>query len=233
MRPECFEALDPHDIPPTTMPQLLSASRSRKRYAQFVVWVRKTHGWIGLWGALLGLTFGISGIWLNHRAVLKLPPVAQQRSQAQLALPDPVPATAPAMAEWLASQLQLGATANSIRVDPPKPAPWGGNLRQPEHWVFNFGGPDVVVQADYWRGNQSVSVSTVSNGFLATLTNMHKGVGMSTPWILLVDSLAVSMIFLSISGVILWVQMNRRRALGVGIFCVSVTLTLGLVAQRL
>ncbi len=203
------------------------------RYAQFVVWVRKTHGWIGLWGAVLGLMFGASGIWLNHRAVLKLPPVAQHRSNAQIVLPEPVPASAPEMADWLASQLRLSAAANSIRIDPPKPVPWAEKERQPEHWVFNFGGPDAVIQADYWRGNQSVSVSTVSYGVVATLSNMHKGVGMSTAWILLVDSLAVCMIFLSVSGVILWVQMNRRRAVGVGIFGASVALTLGLVAQRL
>ena len=37
-----------------------------------VAWLRKAHGWIGLWGATLGLLFGTSGIWLNHRAVLAL-----------------------------------------------------------------------------------------------------------------------------------------------------------------
>lgn len=231
--PEYFDGLDANDFPAAAKPQLPSAQRSRQRYAMFVLWVRKTHGWIGLWGAILGLTFGVSGIWLNHRAVLKLPPMSQHRSNAQIALPDPVPATPPAMADWLASQLHLGAAPNSIRIDPPKPVPWAEKERQPEHWVFNFGGPDEVIQADYWRGNQSVAVNTVSNGLIATLTNMHKGVGMSMAWILLVDTLAASMIFLSISGVILWVQMNRRRAVGVGIFCASVAMTFGLVAQRL
>jgi hypothetical protein len=41
------------------------------------------------------------------------------------------------------------------------------------------------------------------------------------------------MVFLSISGVILWVQMNRRRAVGVGIFSVSVLTALGMVLARL
>ncbi len=231
--PEYVDVLDTTDFPAATKPLLPSAQRSRQRYALFVLWVRKTHGWIGLWGAILGLTFGVSGIWLNHRAVLKLPPMAQQRSNAQIALPTTIPATPAEMGHWLTSQLQLGAAPNSTRIEPPKPVPWGDGARQPEHWVFNFGGPDEVIQADYWRGNQSVAVSTISNGILATLTNMHKGVGMSMAWILLVDSLAASLIFLSISGVILWVQMNRRRALGVGIFCASVALTFGLVAQRL
>ena len=36
-------------------------------------WLRQAHGWIGLWGALLGLLFGISGFLLNHRNLLKLP----------------------------------------------------------------------------------------------------------------------------------------------------------------
>jgi len=210
-----------------------SVTGKRQRYAQFVLWVRRTHGWVGLWGALLGLTFGLGGIWLNHRAVLKLPPVAQHRSNTQIALPDPMPETAPAMAQWLQTELQFNAPANTVRVEPPKAVPWSDTVRQPEHWMFSFGGPNETVQIDYWRGNQSVTVSTVSNGFVATLTNLHKGVGMSVGWILLVDSLAVSIIFLSISGVILWVQMNRRRAVGVGIFCTSVAVACSIVAPRL
>jgi hypothetical protein len=47
--------------------------RTAERRAAIIRWVRKTHGWIGLWGAILGLLFGISGIALNHRAMLKFP----------------------------------------------------------------------------------------------------------------------------------------------------------------
>src|SRR5271169_2736198 len=65
--------------------------QSLQRRTLILQWIRNTHGWIGLWGALLGLMFGIAGIWLNHRAVLKLPQ-AQQRVNAQLVLPDPAPA---------------------------------------------------------------------------------------------------------------------------------------------
>jgi hypothetical protein len=104
---------------------------------------------------------------------------------------------------------------------------------QPERWLFNFGGPDTIVQADYWRGNRSVGVTTTSNGFVATLTNLHKGVGMPVAWILLVDTLAGSLIFLSISGVALWMLTHRRRRVGLVIFGTSVALTLGLVIARI
>ena len=89
---------------------------------------------------------------------------------------------------------------------------------QPERWIFNFGGPNSVMQVEYWGGNKSASVRTTQNGFIATLTNLHKGVGMPIPWILLIDTLAGSLIFLSISGLILWWETNRRRTLGIAIF---------------
>ena len=31
---------------------------------------------------------------------------------------------------------------------------------QPERWIFNFGGPNHVVQVEYWVGNKSASVRT-------------------------------------------------------------------------
>ena len=213
------------------------AAQALQRRAIAVQWVRKTHGWIGLWGAILGLLFGTAGIWLNHRAVLKLP-LAQQRANAQLALPEPPPASAAEMAVWLQAALDQNRPPNSVRTEPARPVAWGEKgqddpLMQPERWTFNFGGPDAIVQADYWRGNRSVGVTTTENGFVATLTNMHKGTGMSVGWILLVDTLAGSLIFLSISGVILWMLTHRRRAVGLAIFGSSLALTLGLALAQL
>jgi len=205
----------------------LESLRVNRRLA-FVRWVRKTHGWFGLWGALLGLMMGTSGVWLNHRATLKLELPAQQQLNAQLALPDPAPATAEAMAAWLQGALKLERGPNNTRVEPARPAPWDRQLMQPERWTFAFGGPDRVVQVEYWAGNRSASVRTTTNGFIATLTNLHKGVGMPVPWILLIDTLAGSLIFLSLSGIILWWETNRQRKLGIAIFATAVSVTVGL-----
>jgi len=209
----------------------------------FVRWVRKTHGWFGLWGALLGLMTGTSGVWLNHRAVMKLPLPDQQQANTQVALPDPRPQTVEEMVAWLQQTLKLDRPANNIKVDRARPVPWtekgaekGGDAKpvmQPERWSFNLGGPNKVVQVEYWVGNKSASVRTTDNGFIATLTNFHKGVGMPVPWILLIDSLAGSLIFLSISGAILWWETNRRRRLGLAIFSTAVALTVGLAVWPL
>ncbi|WP_423837609.1 PepSY-associated TM helix domain-containing protein [Variovorax terrae] len=231
-------------------PRLRHTDRPRRgqRYPTFMRWVRKSHGWIGLWGAALGLLFGFSGIWLNHRAVLKLPPFSQQRINGQIELPGPAPASAAEMQAWLQAALGLAGPANAVRIEPARPVAWADKaaspaadtpahahdapLMQPEHWVFSFGGPQALVQADYWRGNHSVGVTTTRSGLVGTLTNMHKGTGMPLAWILLVDTLAGSLILLSVSGVLLWMQTNPRRMAGAAIAGTSLALTLGLALAR-
>jgi hypothetical protein len=200
-------------------------------------WLRKTHGWIGLWGAVLGLLFGMAGFWLNHRAVLKVP-TSQLRESAQIPLPEPAPATPAAMAAWLRGALQQSRDANTTRVESARPLPWpqadGKALVQPERWLFSFGGPDKLVQADYWKGNRTVGVTTTRNGFAATIANFHKGVGMPVAWILLVDTLVGSMIFLSISGVLIWLLSNRRqRRSGIVVLVSSLAATFGIIAWAL
>ena len=213
------------------------------RRLTFVRWVRRTHGWFGLWGAILGLMAGISGIWLNHRSVLKLELPDQHQSSAQLVLPDPHPADAKAMAAWLQQELKVDGPPVNSRVERSRPVPWaergaerGGEGRppmQPERWMFTFGGPNKTMQVEYWVGNKAASVRTTQNGFIATLTNLHKGVTRPTPWILLIDTLAGAMIFLSISGTILWWETNRKRVAGLVIFGVSVVVTAALAMSSL
>ena len=147
----------------------LASNRVNRRLA-FVRWVRRTHGWFGLWGALLGLMMGFSGVWLNHRNVMKLQLPDQQQINAQLALPDPRPATIDAMAAWLQQALKVDRPANNMRVErvaagaPGRKRGGAGRrgrpLMQPERWTFNFGGPNKVIQVEYWVGNKSVGVRT-------------------------------------------------------------------------
>jgi uncharacterized protein len=51
---------------------------------------------------------------------------------------------------------------------------------------------------------------------------------MPVPWILLVDTLAGSLLLLSLSGAVLWWETKRRLRLGIAIFGVSVAVTAGL-----
>jgi uncharacterized protein len=70
-------------------------------------------------------------------------------------------------------------------------------------------------------------------GVIATLANLHKGVGMPVAWILLVDTLAGSMILLSLSGLALWMLTRRKRALGLAIAASALAATAGLAIAHL
>jgi hypothetical protein len=215
-------------------PQAADAADSRSRRATVLKWLRKTHGWIGLWGAALGLLFGTSGILLNHRAVMKIPAVQNQESTVQIALSSPAPADADAMAEWLQRSLALTVEASKVKAERARPVAWGDqSVTQPARWSASFTAPNSNVQAEYWVGNSFVTVKRNDTNAFGVLSNLHKGTGMSAAWILLVDTLAGSIILLSVTGVLLWALMTRRRMVGTAIAAGSLALLLGIAAGSL
>jgi hypothetical protein len=214
--------------------QALAQGDSRSRRATFLKWLRKMHSWIGLWGAALGLLFGTSGILLNHRAVMKIPAVQTQESTVQLPLPSPAPADAEAMAAWLQQSLALTREAGKVKAEKPRPVAWGAQaVTQPARWTASFTAPDSNVQAEYWVGNSFVTVKRNETNAFGVLSNMHKGTGMGIGWILLVDTLAGSIILLSITGVLLWALMTRRRMVGTAIGMSSLAVLFGIAAQSM
>ena len=217
----------------------LPSNRVNRRLA-FVRWVRRTHGWFGLWGALLGLMTGTSGIWLNHRSVLKLELPDQQQINAPARDARPAAGDGRGHGRLVAADAEGRSPGDQHRGSSARGlcpgrsgAARAGRAMQPERWTFVFGGPNKVIQVEYWVGNKSVGVRTTQNGFIATLTNLHKGTTMPVPWILLIDTLAGSLIFLSISGAILWWETHRRRLAGLVIFGVSVAVTVALAMSPL
>jgi len=205
-----------------------AAARGMTRI-QFIRWLRKMHGWVGLWGATLGLLFGSSGILLNHRAVMKIDAARSQESTVQLPLPQPAPQSAQDMVEWLRDYLNLDHPNLRSREEKAHPVAWGDkSLTQPAHWQMSLTTARMNVQADWWVGNDFVTLKRSDNNFFAVLTNLHKGVGLGVAWVLLVDTLAGSIILLSLTGVILWTQLNRRRLLGAAIGVGGLVATLAL-----
>ncbi|MGZ5884615.1 MAG: PepSY-associated TM helix domain-containing protein [Burkholderiaceae bacterium] len=211
-----------------------STGSSQARRGVFLKWLRKMHGWIGLWGAALGLLFGVTGILQNHRAILKIPAAQAEESTVQLPLPTPAPADTQAMANWLQQELKLDRAATRVKSEQPRPVAWGDKtLKQPAHWSAAFSSPRVNLQTDYWVGNSFITVKRNDNNVFGTLNNLHKGVGVGIGWILLADTLAGSIILLSLTGVILWSQLNRRRLIGAAIGLTSLGLMIVLSLQSM
>lgn len=191
--------------------------RSRSRRAVFLTWLRKTHLYLGLWGALLGLLFGATGILLNHRAVMKIPVEKTVQTTAQLPLPADGFATPGQMADWLQKELKFTPSqAPGIKSQPARKVIWAErDVLQPERWSINLANPQRTVNAEYFVGNRFIKLDLADATPIGTLTRLHMSAGAGVFWILLSDTIAGGMMLLSITGLLLWTQLHRVRTVAV------------------
>lgn len=82
--------------------------------------LRKIHGWLGLWGAVLGLLFGVSGFLLNHRAVMKIPAARMEATEIQLAMAQPYPQDQKAFVRYIQQALDISQAPARPKGRPPQ-----------------------------------------------------------------------------------------------------------------
>lgn len=190
--------------------------------------LRKIHGWLGLWGAVLGLLFGVSGFLLNHRAVLKIPAVQMDASEIQLQVPEPRPANAREFTRFI--QQSLAISHDPVQRKPRKGEQasaarfMGKDMPQPALLEVNFQLPQAAIHAEYVVGNRFATVTREDANVWGFITRMHKGVGANTAWVLLADSIAGALMLLSITGVLLWTKMRGSRLVMSGLIGGSLVL---------
>jgi hypothetical protein len=184
--------------------------------ASVLKWLKRTHAWTGFWGALLFLMLGTSGVLLNHRQQLKIDtgePV--EVSTVRLPVGPTEIADAEALGAWgtrtLAlpgvpqpAKLEVAATNASFAGHPVKPV---------ETWGRTFNLTNGRVTLEYVPGANFVSARRDAVGVLATLKNLHKGVGLPIAWVLLIDTIAGALIVMALTGFLLWSRLHGPRLL--------------------
>ena len=199
-------------------PRSTAHKRTRSRRAVFLSWLRKTHLYVGLWGAALGLLFGVTGILLNHRAIMKIPVEKTVMKTVQLPLPQQRSFSNPAeISDWLQNELGFTPTAPAVlKKHPATTVLWADReVKQPERWTVSLTRPERGMNAEYFVGNRFVKLDQVDATPIGTLTRLHMSVGANAFWVLLSDTIAGGMILLSITGLLLWTQLHTVRTLGV------------------
>lgn len=185
---------------------------SRLRRAKFLVWLRRSHAWLGLWGAALALLFGATGFLLNHRMIMKIPAAKVEQTVIQLPLPEPHPANAQALAQWLQAALSVDKPPILVKVEPQQTVVWNGEtLQQPQMWRVFFVSPQRAFNAEYWAGNAFVTVKRQDPNLFSLLMRLHMGTGVNATWVLLVDTLAGGLIALALTGILLWSRLHGSR----------------------
>lgn len=191
--------------------------RGRSCRAIFLTWLRKIHLYVGLWGALLGMLFGITGFLLNHRAILKIPVTYTAQKTVQVPLPEKGFSSPQELSVWLQQELKFKPVAPPvIKSEPAKKVFWAGNeFEQPPRWAISLNRPDGGVNAEYFVGNRFVKLDHVDTTLMGTLARLHMSVGVNAFWVLLTDTIAGALILLSITGILLWTQLHTIRTAAV------------------
>lgn len=179
-------------------------------------WLKRTHAWSGLWGALFFLMMGASGFLLNHRAQAKID-TGEPFELAAVELPV-APGQlkdADALGRWAKARLGLPVEAQAPKSGPKKPEAkfMGRAVEQPEKWGRTFAMPDARVTVEYVPGANHVTAKREEINALGVIKNLHKGVGLPIAWVLLIDTIAGALIVMAVSGFLLWSRLHGPRLL--------------------
>jgi hypothetical protein len=194
------------------------------RNGTFLKWLKRTHAWLGLWGAALGLLFGVSGFLLNHRAQLKINAVTPVENTVQVALPDEARIDPRAFSHWFAGYAGMNEHPR-MRTQPSKTVIWNDRpVQKPAEWSVTFSKPEFDVSATYTQGNSLVEVKRTERNFWGVITRLHKGDGASIGWVLLIDTLAGALVMLCITGFLLWSRLHGPRLVALGLMASVIVL---------
>jgi uncharacterized protein len=187
------------------------AALAQRRRAALLRWLRQVHGWLGLWGAVIGFLLGFTGIVLTHRAILKLPIDKGEQSVVQVRVAAP-PVNAEALAAALSRELGFDGQPPRIRIEPARAVEWNSvGVQQPQRWELFFDHPSRRARVEYFVGNGFAKVEKYDATWIGTLTRLHMSTGVDAFWVLLMDTIAASFMVLALTGTLLWTQMRPAR----------------------
>ena len=215
----------PFALPRLNQSKLLFVPKSWQR-VKIINWLKRIHAWAGFWGALLFLLMGTSGFLLNHRDKLKIDTgEPQEVSAIEIAVQPGQFADAKALGVWAKDALHLKVDGKPPRAEPGgKKKFMGQALPEREKWVQAFTLPDQRVTVDYVPGASFVSARTEAVGVLGTMKNLHKGTGLGIVWVLFLDTVAGTLVTMSLTGFLLWSRLHGGRLVAGAIMLASLGL---------
>lgn len=173
-------------------------------------WVRQFHLWVGAWGALAAILYGLTGLVLNHRMGESAWPQGNtsEVGQGTLQIPVEARATPEQLSLWLRETQTLDAQV--IRKGGPGGpggrAPENSGRNPPPKWSLSGGSASHSWSLEYAPGEETAQLKRNRHSPLAAFNRLHKGVGGGAWWTLLADSFAIGMLLLGISGIWMWAR---------------------------
>jgi len=221
----------PHHLSHASHATAFRRIQRHPRKAAFLRSLRKLHAWIGLCGAVFGLLVGITGFLLNHRGAMKIESGQITERKVTVEFPE-APATPEALARALAERFQVPMARVKWLTKAGKPSRMGGTVvKTADQWTVAFFGHAHFALATYTPGNRTVDLEQKDASFLQAMKRLHKGDGGQIGWILVSDAFAGALVFLTLSGILLWTRLAGPKLLATGL-ATGGLITVVLVASR-
>ena len=197
----------------------------------FLRTLRRLHAWVGMAGAGLGLLFGFTGFLMNHRSTFRIQAGRVEESHLQVVL-DQAPATPEDLARFMAAKFGVPPGRVTTRIQAPRPARIAGQpVQAAAVWNVQVRGTAHMARATYVPGNLSLDIERGDASPLAALQRLHRVESGQAGWILLADAFAGGLVFMILSGTLLWSRLSGPRLLAAGLALGGVV-TAALVAGR-
>lgn len=196
---------------------------SARRSATTYRWVRQLHLWIGAWGALAAILYGITGLVMNHRSGDNAWPQGESSDagKTEIAIPAEAQASPEQLSLWLRRTQSLDAT--SIRKGGPG-GRGGETGNAAPKWRLSGGNARNSWSLEYAPGSANARIERSQQTPLAAFNRLHKGAGGGAWWILLADSFAIGMLLLGLSGIWMWARGRSAKQMLLSVMGLS-TLT--------
>ncbi|WP_428409739.1 PepSY-associated TM helix domain-containing protein [Hyphococcus sp.] len=185
-----------------------------------LLWLRRSHAWTGFYGALFFFVLGLTGFYLNHRTAIMHIEGGTVKEVASLSAPvEPGLITSEeALAAWMQEAFAIDAEPSRGRGRRGGPVSFGGRrAEQAPVFTVSFRGPNAVITGEYELGANRVTVKRTNSSLLKALVDLHKVVGVNKLFILIMDTMAGAMMFMVLSGVLLWTRLHGPRLAAAGI----------------
>ena len=199
-------------------------------------WLKKVHAWTGLWGAVIFLFLGVTGILLNHKSVLKIDTGAAQEVMSVIIAVDPNALnTVDDLGIWAAQEFGTPIKPSSPRATgATEPVRFMGRVVSPKDiWKQRFYAPNSILLIEYVPGGTSLKVTKRAQNGFGFVKNLHKVSGMGLVWVLFMDFIAGALIAMTITGTLLWSRLHGSRLLAGAITLSSCALAFAAIFPRL
>lgn len=172
----------------------------------FLKWLRRTHGWLGVGGAVAGVLFSITTLLMEHDDFgLNDEPIPNTVETLQV--PESALASFESFRQFARSEVGARGAGE----------PTGQGAEGPDYAVrFNSPGDVITVRFDAATG--TAEAVTNHRSFIDVINRFHRAEGVPLGWRIFSDAFTGALIVLAITGVMMWTRLHGTRLLAAGLF---------------